>query len=174
MALHLSDQPHEMTLGWWKYFKGPKGVAVYMSRPNTVGSYNVYFFRAAGKGKKSGTPEMYKRVTRLDTQRKTKGKAMNRAYIMAYGRERKPSKGLTLPAVNSPMTAYCMKEKKHVEVESWQQITAKNGRLMLQSVCPTCSTKVSKYGKLIDCPECGKTNPVKPNDYLCAVCRETL
>jgi uncharacterized Zn finger protein (UPF0148 family) len=42
--------------------------------------------------------------------------------------------------------AYCVKDKKKVEVQNAQQITMKNGKKALQGTCPKCGTKVFKIG----------------------------
>ena len=42
--------------------------------------------------------------------------------------------------------AYCVKDKKKVEVQNPQQITMKNGKLALQGTCPVCGGKVFKIG----------------------------
>jgi DNA-directed RNA polymerase subunit RPC12/RpoP len=42
---------------------------------------------------------------------------------------------------------YCLKCKKHIEVDAkdTKLVALKNGRLALQSVCPTCGMKLSKF-----------------------------
>jgi DNA polymerase II large subunit len=40
--------------------------------------------------------------------------------------------------------AYCVKDKKKVEVQNPQQITMKNGKPALQGTCPVCGGKVFK------------------------------
>ena len=45
-------------------------------------------------------------------------------------------------------TAYCFKCKKKVEIKNPKQITLKNNRLAVKSVCPNCGTKVFRIGKL--------------------------
>ena len=42
--------------------------------------------------------------------------------------------------------AYCVKDKKKVEVQNPQQITMKNGKKALSGTCPKCGTKVFKIG----------------------------
>ena len=42
--------------------------------------------------------------------------------------------------------AYCVKDKKYVEVVDPQQITMKNGKPALQGTCPECGGKVFKIG----------------------------
>jgi hypothetical protein len=42
--------------------------------------------------------------------------------------------------------AYCVKDKKKVEVQNAQQITMKNGKPALQGTCPECGGKVFKIG----------------------------
>jgi hypothetical protein len=42
--------------------------------------------------------------------------------------------------------AYCVKDKKKVEVQNPQQITMKNGKKALQGTCPICGNKVYKSG----------------------------
>ena len=42
--------------------------------------------------------------------------------------------------------AYCVKDKKKVEVQNPQQITMKNGKPALQGTCPICGGKVFRIG----------------------------
>jgi hypothetical protein len=42
--------------------------------------------------------------------------------------------------------AYCVKDKKKVEVQNAQKITMKNGKAALQGTCPECGGKVFKIG----------------------------
>jgi hypothetical protein len=43
--------------------------------------------------------------------------------------------------------AYCMKDRKKVEIKNPQQVKLKNGRPAIQGVCPICGTKVFRIGK---------------------------
>jgi len=40
--------------------------------------------------------------------------------------------------------AYCVKERKKVEMQNPKEVTMKNGRAALQGVCPDCGTKLFK------------------------------
>jgi hypothetical protein len=42
--------------------------------------------------------------------------------------------------------AYCVKDKKMVEVNNPTQITMKNGKKALSGTCPFCGNKVFKIG----------------------------
>ena len=42
--------------------------------------------------------------------------------------------------------AYCVKDKKKVEIQNPQQVTMKNGRPATQGTCGTCGTKMFKIG----------------------------
>jgi hypothetical protein len=42
--------------------------------------------------------------------------------------------------------AYCVKDKRKVEVQNPQRITMKNGKAALQGTCPICGGKVFKIG----------------------------
>ena len=42
--------------------------------------------------------------------------------------------------------AYCVKDKRKVEVVNPQRITMKNGKPALQGTCPICGSKVFKIG----------------------------
>ena len=42
--------------------------------------------------------------------------------------------------------AYCVKDKRKVEVQNPQQITMKNGKPALQGTCPICGDKVFRIG----------------------------
>jgi len=47
----------------------------------------------------------------------------------------------------NPMAeAYCVKDKRKVEVLNPQRITMKNGKAALQGTCPICGGKVFKIG----------------------------
>jgi hypothetical protein len=43
--------------------------------------------------------------------------------------------------------AYCMKDRKKVEIKNPKNVTLKNGRPAVQGVCPICGTKVFRIGK---------------------------
>jgi len=46
-----------------------------------------------------------------------------------------------------PMTeAYCVKDKKKVQVQNPQKITMKNGKPATQGTCPVCGGKVFRIG----------------------------
>jgi hypothetical protein len=45
------------------------------------------------------------------------------------------------------MQAYCVKDRKKVEIKNPVAITMKNGRPATQGVCPICGTKVFRIGK---------------------------
>ena len=42
--------------------------------------------------------------------------------------------------------AYCVKDRKMVDMKDPQQITLKNGRSAMQGTCPDCGTKVTRIG----------------------------
>jgi hypothetical protein len=42
--------------------------------------------------------------------------------------------------------AYCVKDRKMVEMKDPKQITLKNGRQAWQGTCPNCGTKVTRIG----------------------------
>lgn len=46
-----------------------------------------------------------------------------------------------------PMQAYCMKCRTKREMKDTKAITMKNGRPVIQGVCPTCGTKMFRIGK---------------------------
>ncbi|HLF09040.1 MAG TPA: DUF5679 domain-containing protein [Dehalococcoidia bacterium] len=43
--------------------------------------------------------------------------------------------------------AYCVKDRKTVEISNPVQVTLKNGRPAVQGTCPNCGTKVFRIGK---------------------------
>lgn len=45
------------------------------------------------------------------------------------------------------MQAYCVKDRKKVEIKNPKAITMKNGRPATQGVCPICGAKVFRIGK---------------------------
>jgi hypothetical protein len=42
--------------------------------------------------------------------------------------------------------AYCVKDKKKVEIQNAEQITMKNGKAALKGTCPQCGGKVFRIG----------------------------
>jgi hypothetical protein len=42
--------------------------------------------------------------------------------------------------------AYCVKDKRKVEIKDPQQITMKNGKPAVKGTCPICGTSVFKIG----------------------------
>ena len=42
--------------------------------------------------------------------------------------------------------AYCVKDKKKVEIQGAQKITMKNGKPATQGTCPDCGGKVFRIG----------------------------
>ncbi len=42
--------------------------------------------------------------------------------------------------------AYCVKDRKMVDIKDPQTITLKNGRSAVQGTCPHCGTKVTRIG----------------------------
>ena len=42
--------------------------------------------------------------------------------------------------------AYCVKDRKMVEMKDPKEITLKNGRSATQGTCPDCGTKVTRIG----------------------------
>ncbi len=44
--------------------------------------------------------------------------------------------------------AYCVRDKKKVEIQDPQQITMKNGKPAIKGTCPDCGTKIFKIGKM--------------------------
>ena len=45
------------------------------------------------------------------------------------------------------MQAYCVKDRKTVEIKDPKAITMKNGRPATQGICPICGSKVFRIGK---------------------------
>ncbi len=45
-----------------------------------------------------------------------------------------------------PMTAYCMKCRKKMEIKDPKKIKMKNGKPATQGTCPKCGTKVFRIG----------------------------
>ena len=44
-------------------------------------------------------------------------------------------------------TAYCMKDRKKVEIKNPRPVILKNRRPAIQGICPLCGTKVFRIGK---------------------------
>jgi Domain of unknown function (DUF5679) len=42
--------------------------------------------------------------------------------------------------------AYCVKDRKMVDMKDPKEITLKNGRKAMQGTCPECGTKVTRIG----------------------------
>ncbi len=45
------------------------------------------------------------------------------------------------------MQAYCVKDKKMVDIKNPKSITMKNGRPAVTGTCPICGNKVFRIGK---------------------------
>lgn len=45
------------------------------------------------------------------------------------------------------MQAYCVKDRKKVEIKNPKAIKMKNGKPATQGICPICGTKVFRIGK---------------------------
>lgn len=43
-------------------------------------------------------------------------------------------------------TAYCVKDKKKVEIKNPKKVTMKNGKPAISGTCPICGNKVYKIG----------------------------
>lgn len=179
----LDNMPAVLRGGRWKYYRGPLGVGIYtVDHIDTEGNYGVYFFKRVPGSRKLGTSLSFVRVENKDTTRKSKSKAMDRAYALAYGRERRiePEQKATFIVdshgdAKATTNAFCVKERKKVFVpwEKWRQVE-RNGRAVIITSCPDCHTRIQRYGRLIDCPNCGKTRPAATTDYICVECRESL
>ena len=157
----------------FRWYEGPKGIGVYSSKPDAQGNFISFHCRPAGAGARKH-PEYcayYKYVARTLSGRKKKKAAIDRAYRFAYGKSRRPLEEKK-PSQGGAGVGYCMAEKKHVVMKYVSQVEAANGRKMIAGICPDCGTKVQKYGKLLDCPECGQRAEGKADDYICRACRE--
>ncbi|MEM2873401.1 MAG: DUF5679 domain-containing protein [Nitrososphaerales archaeon] len=44
--------------------------------------------------------------------------------------------------------AFCVKDKKKVEIKNPQEVKLKNGRPAVKGTCPICGTTVYKIGKM--------------------------
>ena len=60
---------------------------------------------------------------------------------------RSPGEGCSLTEEGRAMAeAYCVKDKKKVEVQNAEQVTMKNGKPALKGTCPECGGKVYRIG----------------------------
>lgn len=182
----LSSYEKTLSFFGYRYYEGLKGIGIYTVQPDE-GWYYVFHCRKSGPGQLNGTWDgTYAFVPRLTTKRKSKKSAIDRAYALAHGRSRQALTESKPKQDHHPMTGYCLACKLHVTVGSWEERTTKNGRTMLESWCPLCddksalpdqdsghhkATRITKYGKLMNCPGCDQRNPEEKGDYLCKVCR---
>lgn len=168
--------PSELALTDHERIYGPRGVGCYTTEP-VNGEYYSFFFRRAGTGARGDTyyPEYYVYVERKTSTRKSKKAAKLRAKNMAHGRPL--SEGKT-PRRKAPMgMARCPKEKKFVvptNVSQKPYDLKGQTRYIILGECPDCGTGVQKFGRLIDCPECGQIREGRPDDYICLWCREEV
>jgi len=44
--------------------------------------------------------------------------------------------------------AYCVKDKKSIEMKNPKQVKMKNGKPAVQGICPNCGTKVFRIGSM--------------------------
>jgi hypothetical protein len=158
-------------VGPYRYYKGPKGIGIYTVNA-TNGNYRVFYAKPTGPGARQGKAKDFEVVPRLSTTRASKSRAIDRAYALAYGEQRREKQPARKIARDEPHIGYCMKEKKRVRVDGWQPFTAKNGRGMLKSHCPDCGTQIQKYGRLGHCGECGELQEMAADDYICKFCRQ--
>lgn len=178
----LEGKPPVLRDGRWKYYRGPLGVGVYtVDHIDVEGNYGVYFFKRVPGSRKLGTSLSFVRVESKDTTRKSKSKAIDRAYKLAHGKDRYHSAPVEQMAedlhaareVTAQTNAYCVKQRKKVFVPAWTQSRHK-GRSIIFAACPECGTRIQRYGRLIDCPECGQTREARTDDYVCRVCRDNM
>lgn len=162
--------------GKYRFYEGPKGIGGWTTKPDNDGWYFSFFCKRAGKGARAGGGTHFEYVPRLTTKRRIKQKCIDRSHNLAYGEPitagiRTAGKG-NPSGLTAPGTGYCMAEKKSVIVKDPVMIRAKNDRVMIQGTCPDCGCKIQKYGKIIECPECGESREAKSDDYICRWCRE--
>lgn len=69
--------------------------------------------------------------------------------------------------------AYCVKDRKMVDVGDPQQITLKNGRSAMQGSCPECGTKVTRIGGSSGLGDSIGTRPPGRGVYVLAATRYT-
>lgn len=155
----------------YRWVQGEHGVGGWTYEADDKGWYYSFFCKPAGPGARKGTADTYVYVPRLTSKRRKKSDARNRSINLANGKPITKGVKVRPPKFNPPGTGYCMAEKKPVTVYPWRVIIATNGREMLQGVCPDCGCKIQKYGKLVDCPECGRHAEGSTGDYLCKACR---
>lgn len=163
--------PNELWNRGVRYYEGTKGVGCWTVREDKEGWYYSFFLKPTGTGARQGQADKFTYVPRLTTKRRKRSACKARSENLAYGKS--VTRGITAkPKPNNPPgTGYCMSEKKHVLMTDMEEVTAKNGRTMLAGKCPDCGCKIQKYGRLIDCPECGQHREASANDYICKACR---
>jgi Domain of unknown function (DUF5679) len=44
------------------------------------------------------------------------------------------------------VTAYCLRERRRVELGDWQAVTLANGRAAVVGVCRSCGTRIQRFG----------------------------
>lgn len=155
----------------WRYWRDDRAIAGWTTQPDKDGYYHYFYCKPVGTGARKGKPTTFEYVPRLDGRRRQRVACRKIAYKMVFGHDYEPPKEKPAKTPNPPGTGYCMAEKKRVVIKDPQVIEAKNGRKMIQGKCPDCGCKIQKYGKIIDCPECGQHREAKADDYICAWCR---
>lgn len=164
--------PRELTALGWRYFKGKAGVGGYTIHADDGGWYYSFFCKPQGPGARSGDADKFVYVPRLTSKRRVKRACMKRSLNLSEGKSATAGIQKKRAQHSVPGSGYCMREKKFVIIKDPVMVEAANGRTMIQGECPDCGTKVQKYGRLIDCPGCGKYAEARIDDYLCRACRE--
>jgi hypothetical protein len=162
---------HDVPFSDYRYFKGASAVAGWTVKPDDEDYYHYFYCKPVGPGARSGQATIFQYVPRLSGRRKKRIACKRIAYKLVYGYDYVPVKEKVAKA-NQPGSGYCMKEKKTVIIVEPEIVEAKNGRMMIRGKCPDCGTVIQKYGKLIDCPECGNYREARSDDYICLWCRK--
>lgn len=169
-GMDIFDVPYEYIDRGFRYYVGSKGVGGYTQRPDDQGWYHFFYCKPSGRGARSD-PTEYKYVPRTVGKRRKRKHAEQRAFELSTGTK---TERVVKPKVEHPPgTGYCMSCKEHRLMLDPQTTKAKNGRVVIRGHC-VCGTTMQKFGKFIDCPECGENREAASDDYICKTCREEV
>lgn len=156
----------------FRYYVGSKGVGMYTTNSDGQGWYHFGYLKPVGEGARRGQAENYHWVERTAGRRRKRKDAEDRAFHLSNG---STAVKVEKKQVDTPDGyGYCVKCREHHRIMNPEIDEAKNGRTIIKGTCIQCGTRIQKFGKLIDCPECNERKESSANDYICKECRSRI
>src|SRR3954452_7279743 len=94
-----------------RWYRGAQGVGIYTVDEDSAGYYTVFYAKPSGKGARKGKAKKFLVVDYKTTQRRTKTKAIDRAFELAFGYSRREPKVKRAAKAQLPGQGYCMRQK---------------------------------------------------------------